>query len=150
MTSSLADTNILLRLAQKSSSQYSIVRVAVTTLRRSGCVIFIVPQNIVEFWSVATRPVAANGLGYSPIFVDRLIRRLQRVFPLIPDNSLIHEEWRKLVVGNGITGRQAHDARLVAAMIVLGISNILTFNLADFRRYPGITAVDPAGVSSGP
>jgi predicted nucleic acid-binding protein len=150
VTSALADTNILLRLAQKSSPHYSVARFAVTTLRRSGCVIFIVPQNIVEFWSVATRPIASNGLGYSPGFADRLMQRLQRFLPLVPDSSLIHEEWQKLVVSIGITGRQAHDARLVAAMIVHGIPNILTFNLADFRRYPGITTIDPAAVSSGP
>ena len=142
----LSDTNILLRLSQRSSPHYPIARSAVSRLRRSGSVVYIVPQNVVEFWSVATRPISLNGLGYSPATADRVIRRLERIFPLIPDNSTIHDEWRRLVVSSAVSGKQVHDARLVASMLAHGITHILTFNLADFRRYPGITVVDPATV----
>jgi len=38
---------------------------------------------------------------------------------------------------------RAHDARLVAAMNVRGVSHILTFNGADFSRYTNITVIDP-------
>jgi hypothetical protein len=37
----------------------------------------------------------------------------------------------------------AHDARLVAAMIVHGVTHLLTFNGADFARYSGIRITDP-------
>jgi predicted nucleic acid-binding protein len=146
----LADTNILLRVVQATSPHHRVARAALTRLRRSGCEIFLVPQILVEFWSVATRPVMANGLGYSPIVADRLIGRFERLFTLLPDNPLIHAEWRKLVMNASVIGRQAHDARLGAAMIILGIPQILTFNLADFRRFPGITPLDPAAVISTP
>jgi predicted nucleic acid-binding protein len=146
----LADTNILLRVVQTTSPHHRIARAALTKLRRSGCEILLVPQILVEFWSVATRPVIANGLGYSPTVADRLIGRFERLFTLLPDNPLIYEEWRKLVLNATIIGRQAHDARLAAAMIVHGIPQILTFNLADFRRFPGITALDPAAVINTP
>jgi hypothetical protein len=45
--------------------------------------------------------------------------------------------------GLGISGKNAHDARLVAAMIVHGVSSILTFNAKDFTRYAEIVVVDP-------
>ena len=150
MIPTLADTNILLRLVQMTSGQHRIARAAITKLRGSGTRTFIVTQNLVEFWSVATRPVTANGLGYSPLVADRLIDRFERLFSLLPDDPLIHAEWRKLVVNASIVGRQAHDARLAAAMIVHRIPQILTFNVADFRRYPGITPLDPAAVIAGP
>jgi predicted nucleic acid-binding protein len=43
-----------------------------------------------------------------------------------------------------VSGKQAHDAHLVAVMLVYAVTDILTFNIADFRRYPGITVLDPA------
>lgn len=36
-----------------------------------------------------------------------------------------------------------HDTRLVAAMLVHGLTHILTFNISDFLPYPEITAVNP-------
>ena len=45
-----------------------------------------------------------------------------------------------------VIGVNVHDARLVAAMLVHGLTHILTFNIADFARYSEITAVNPPTV----
>jgi hypothetical protein len=37
-----------------------------------------------------------------------------------------------------------HDAKLVASMNVYGITHLLKFNVADFKRYRGITAFLPS------
>jgi predicted nucleic acid-binding protein len=42
-----------------------------------------------------------------------------------------------------VSGVKAHDARLVAVMKTNGISQILTFNVADFSRFPEIEAIHP-------
>ena len=47
-----------------------------------------------------------------------------------------------------VVGKSAHDARLVAAMEPHGLTHLLTFNLADFRRYSNIQLLDPAVVIS--
>jgi predicted nucleic acid-binding protein len=47
-------------------------------------------------------------------------------------------------VTHGVSGKKAHDARLVAAMTVNGITHILTFNADDFTRYTGITVLHPS------
>jgi predicted nucleic acid-binding protein len=57
------------------------------------------------------------------------------------------EKRRELVVAAGVSGVQVHDARLVAVMRVYGLTHILTLNAPDFRRYPGIVAVDPQEVA---
>lgn len=59
----LVDTNFLLRLAQNTSPFHSDARNAYSTLRTQGELLTIVPQNLVEFWAVATRPSSVNGLG---------------------------------------------------------------------------------------
>lgn len=45
-----------------------------------------------------------------------------------------------------VSGKNAHDARLVAAMRVHGIDSILTFNAQDFVRYTEIRVLDAAKV----
>jgi predicted nucleic acid-binding protein len=39
-----------------------------------------------------------------------------------------------------------YDARLVAAMRVYGVSNLLTFDVHDFARYPDIHVLRPTDV----
>ena len=58
----------------------------------------------------------------------------------------ILSEWEQLVVKHQVLGKQVHDTRLIAAMHVHGITHLLTFNTADFKRYDGITVVNPSSV----
>ena len=97
---------------------------------------------------MTTRPVKRNGFGLAPANADRLLRLVERLFPLLPDSPTVYTEWRHLVVSFGVSGIQAHDARIVAAMIIHGVIHILTFNTTDFVRYGtrGIVAVDPTTV----
>ncbi|MFY9746424.1 MAG: hypothetical protein WBH45_05140 [Acidobacteriaceae bacterium] len=59
------------------------------------------------------------------------------------DSEATYREWRKIVVAEGVSGIQVHDARLVAAMRVHGIEHLLTLNVGDFRRYEKVIAVSP-------
>jgi len=47
-------------------------------------------------------------------------------------------------------GVKVHDARIVAAMLVHGITHVLTLDEHDFVRYPGITAVHPRMLATAP
>lgn len=51
---------------------------------------------------------------------------------------------------HAVSGKNAHDARLVAAMLAHGLTHLLTFNDADFQRFTGITTVTPAAVLAMP
>ena len=144
----LVDTNVLLRFADREHPLHSQVRAAVRTLRAEGHSLRATPQNCVEFWNVATRPIDKNGLGLLPADADRLLRLVERLFPMLPDSPAMYPQWRQLVVSYNVSGVQVHDARLVAAMIVHSVTHILTFNVTDFVRYAtlGIVAVDPLTV----
>src|SRR5262249_23428343 len=105
-------------------------------------------QNYVEFWNVATRPAARNGMGLSLADANRHLRLVERLFPLLPDSPAVYPEWRRLVVAFGVSGVQVHDTRLVAVLRAHRVSHIPSFNSADFARYApdGIAAVDPGTV----
>jgi predicted nucleic acid-binding protein len=144
MAATLIDTNVLLRLWQPRHPQYSIAAAAVTELRKQRADLCVARQNLVEFWVVATRPVINNGLGMSPLTITGELRALNGLFRLLEGKSGVAGAWEMLVGTHLVSGKQAHDAHLVAVMLVYAVTDILTFNIADFRRYPGITVLDPA------
>ena len=138
----LVDTNILLRLLQPHHLHCQIAERALNVLRARNEVLNVTIQNLIEFWAAATRPVGENGLGFD---IDRTAKELddvKRLFVLLPEVPT-GEEWERLVKIHQVLGRNTHDARLAAAMHVHGIDRILTYNVRDFSRYAGITALDP-------
>src|ERR1700683_5449942 len=144
MAVTLIDTNVLLRLLQPLHPQYSIAATAVAELRKQRADLCVAPQNLVEFWVVATRPVVNNGLGMSPLMIAGELRALNGLFRLLEGKPGVAGAWEMLVGKHLVSGKQAHDAHLVAVMLVYAVTSILTFNIADFQRYPGITVLDPA------
>jgi predicted nucleic acid-binding protein len=144
----LSDTNILIRSVHRKAANHRQALKALRLLRSKGHRICIVPQNLYEFWVVATRPIENNGLALTPSQADRITSRIARVCLLLRDPPELYDEWRRLVLANNVSGKNAHDARLVAAMHVHSIQQILTFNVQDFARFPGIQAVHPMDVAS--
>ena len=142
----LVDTNVLLRSAQPAHPMHADATRAVGELLSRGEPLSIVPQNIIEYWAVATRPVDANGLGMSVTETAVEVSRLKGIFNLLPDTPTIFAEWEALVSRHAVKGKEAHDARLVAAMLAHRVTSLLTFNTADFKRYTEISAVDPRDV----
>jgi predicted nucleic acid-binding protein len=142
-TGYLFDTNILLHLTRRDHRSHTLIQHAIRQILQQDASLFYCPQNIVEFWSVMTRPTDRNGFGLSITEAEEEVRLIEREFAFLPDNEQIHPVWRRLVNDHGVRGRQVHDARIVAAMHVHGLSHLLTLNRADFVRYAGITVIDP-------
>ncbi|MGZ8842844.1 MAG: type II toxin-antitoxin system VapC family toxin [Pyrinomonadaceae bacterium] len=140
------DTNVLLRSLDVGHAAQPVAQDALIALRNRGEILCVFPQNLIEFWAVATRPVANNGLGLTIARAEEELANLQYLFPLLPDLEEIFREWKRLVSYHQVIGKQAHDARIVAAMVVHNVSNLLTFNTDDFKRYAEITVVNPASV----
>jgi predicted nucleic acid-binding protein len=139
----LLDTNILLRYARTTDPDFAAVDAAIDALHSNGEMLCTVPQNFYEFWAVATRPIAANGLGLSITECQVQVARIKRLFRLLPDLPPLFAEWEALVGTYACHGRSSFDARLVAAMQTYGITRLLTFNGSDFARFPGLTILDP-------
>src|SRR5580700_9915789 len=118
------DTNILARLAQASHPQYATALAALHQLESAGHTPCIVPQNLFEFWAVATRPVAGNGLGLAVAEAKTEFDKLKRSFLLLADPLALLDEWERLVVNHDCKGKSAHDARIVAAMNVHGVRQL--------------------------
>ncbi len=133
-------------MAEPGHVQHQFALDATDLLGKQGHDLVLVPQVIYEFWVVCTRPLNVNGLGRTALEAEAELLNFKSLFTILDESALFLAEWEKLVTVLQITGKTAHDARLVAGMTVHGITHLLTFNEQDFRRYAGITILTPAVV----
>jgi predicted nucleic acid-binding protein len=141
----LVDTNVLLRRTQPNHEHHMAAMDSVAEFLAAGETVCFTSQNIAEFWNVVTRPIANNGLGFPVAFALIELAKIERILSILPDSPAIYPEWKRLVVRHGVVGVKVHDARLVAAMRVHGVTRLLTFNTSDFGRY-GIDVLHPSSV----
>ncbi len=119
---------------------------AVSKLIRQKESVFFCPQNVAEFWNVATRPAGLNGLGLSHEEVLQEVSSIERLLTLLPDVPAIYTNWKQIVEEHHVKGVKVYDARLVATMKVYAIDTVLTLNSVDFHRYKGISVLQPLSV----
>jgi predicted nucleic acid-binding protein len=113
----LLDTNLLARVTRSHDPLFGVARSAIQTLLRRSERLIVVPQNLYEFWVIATRPpgpppAGRNGLGMTPAQAGHWLRFFQRRLTLLPDRAELCSLWQALVETHGVTGFRAHDARL--------------------------------------
>ena len=100
------DTGLLTRLAQKDHRDHTAVAELILDLHARKESLVLVPQNIFEFWTVATRPrTAAEGLGLSTAQVRQQVERFLVMFPLhFCDDQQLYAEWMRLVEQHNCQG----------------------------------------------
>lgn len=143
------DTNVLLRSIDDGHAAQLLAREALIKIRAQGEVASIFPQNLVEFWAVATRPATNNGLGWSVEQATQELANLKKHFVVLVDSDATLDEWEGLVSRHAVLGKQAHDAHIVASMLAHGVTHLLTFDDADFKRYNEVTVVNPQDIVQG-
>lgn len=130
----LVDTSILVRTVHAENPLRLPAIESLARLRSRGEKLYVFPQNLIEFWAVATRPNLANGLGLTVDETEAQIVRIKLHFILKPENETIFDNWENLVKTHRVTGKPTHDARIVAMMQTHEITRLLTFNVDDFKR----------------
>ena len=72
--------------------------------------------------------------------------KIEALLTLLPDTPDAYPEGKRLVIKYGAQGVQVHDTRLVAAMNVHGVTQLLTINIRDFLRFRSPGAVHPSEI----
>jgi predicted nucleic acid-binding protein len=140
----LVDSNVLIARADLQHSGHLAAIASVDRLLVSGEELFVMPQNIAEFWRVATTPRGRRPGGLGLTAAEARLRRenIKRDFTLLHDAPALYDAWECLVDQHDVIGLAVFDARLVAAMQIHRLDRILTFNISDFARY-GVSVLDP-------
>lgn len=127
MAAYLLDTNVSLRFLDSADAANQLTLEAVAGLMRRG-----------------DEPViTAQVLGWSLDRVKTGVDDLRTRFRMLEDIGQIFPTWLRLVSDGQVQGKQVHDARLAAVVLAHGNAHLLTFNVTDFRRYPGVIPVHP-------
>ncbi len=145
MAAYLIDTNILLRADTPADTQYTTAASALARLEVQGERLCICSTILAEYWSVATRPAANNGMGLTPQQAGMDVDEFLQAFEMLPDDPAVFASWLDLVRTYAVCGKAAHDARIAAFSAVYEVEYILTFNGDDFARYATFTtAIQPS------
>ena len=136
-----ADTNIFLSATDVSRPQHASARDLLTTAAEGRFHIALSGQVLREYLVVATRPVAANGLGLE----TRDGLRNVEVFTGPPflfcdESEAVSIRLQDLISTHKLSGKRVHDANIVATMLVHGISRLITQNTRDFEDLDEIAA----------
>jgi predicted nucleic acid-binding protein len=142
----LLDTNIIVHVLRLPDPEHQESVEALAELTQRGWDLCVGNQNIFEFWVVATRPQAVNGMGLSPAAALQEVDVLLATYSVLPDPPDLRDRWLSIRSRQAVSGRAAHDARLVALMQAHGVGHLLTYNTADFGRYRGLTVLNPSEV----
>lgn len=139
----LLDTNILLRLLNRDDPQHLLVTQSLDALIEQGYLLTVVPQVLVEFYVVATRPKGVNGFGWTAAEAYERVIFLTETFALLADVPSIFDNWLHIVEDGRAIGKRAHDARIMAAMTAHEVECILTLNADDFASFPDVHLFRP-------
>jgi predicted nucleic acid-binding protein len=139
----LIDTNIAVLSVNERDPARQMILAYLDQLLVGGDELCIAPQVLYEFWVVATRPIELNGLGLEPKDAKRKIGDFLVCYSSLVDPVELVDQWLKICADRSIRGRQAHDARLVASMLLHGVKKLVTLNASDFRRFPEIECLVP-------
>jgi len=64
-------------------------------------------------------------------------------FVYLPELPKAAELFKDFLSRYRVKGVQVHDARLAAVMLASGVSEIITFDRDDFKRYTELTVIHP-------
>jgi toxin-antitoxin system PIN domain toxin len=98
---------------------------------------------IYEFLRVVTHP----RVFHPPVPMERALSDLGQILAspslrLLSETPRHAEIMRRVVDGGNVAGNLTHDAHIAALCLEHGVSELLTGD-RDFRRFPGLSVVDP-------
>ncbi len=129
------DTNVLLAATDEARQEHGRAVAAINVWPASGLVLYTSGQILREYLAVATRPVVRNGLGMARPDAVANVRALRARLNLLAEDVKVSDRLLELLDTVKCTGKQIHDANVVATMVVHGINTIVTMNLDDFARF---------------
>lgn len=133
----IVDTNVLLAATDEGRADHDAAIESLNAWPRIGLTAYTSGQILREYLSVATRPVAHNGLGMDRRAALANVRQLRARLHLLAENEKVADRLMELLDAVECTGKQVHDANVVATALVHGIDTIITLNVGDFARFSG-------------
>ena len=131
----MLDTNVFLSATDEGRAEHRQAMLIFNEWAGGGTTLYASGQIMREYLAVATRPVDKNGLGLKQADALANVRALRRRTSLLAEDGKVADRLLSLLDDTPCMGKQVHDANVIAAMLVHGISTLVTINVADFTRF---------------
>lgn len=131
----LVDSNVLVYSRIATAPLHRQAVDALDLLVASGKSLWVSRQVIREFITSVTRPQSfLTPLPIAQVLSD--VRGIEAKTTILDETAAVTQQLLDLLLQVPCGGKQVHDANIVATMLVNGIPNLLTHNVADFARSP--------------
>jgi predicted nucleic acid-binding protein len=141
------DTNCLIYAQQSQSPFHAVATDRLQDLVTNGHPLWISRQVLREYLVVMSRPGSVS----VPVAIADLVADVQSFesqFNIAEDGPVVMSHMLTLLTSIPCSGKQVHDANVVATMLTHGIPQLLTHNVSDFNRFSGQITVLPLIPSS--
>ena len=136
------DTNVLIYATEATSPFHEAATQKLFALWKAGDELWSSRQVLREFLVVRSR-----GQDFArPVPMPDLLTKLQEIennFLVADDTAAVTAALRRLLATVEASGKQIHDANIVATMQVHRITQLLTHNVEDFMRFTHFITVLP-------
>lgn len=129
------DANVLLSASDEARRDHHSALAALNDWPAAGVTLYTSGQILREYLAVATRPAGANGLGMARADAVANVRALRGRLRLMAEHEKVADRLIELLEAVDCTGRQVHDANVVATMLTHGVGTVVTGNAGDFARF---------------
>lgn len=131
------DTNVLVYASRMKSPFHPRATASLQRASDDGAPLWISRQIIREYLAVVTRPQPtepALSIAEASADVERFLADLN----VAEDGPDVTRTLLQLLAQFPSGGRLVHDVNIVSTMLAHGITRLLTFNEADFRRFESV------------
>jgi len=134
------DTNLLVYASRNKSPFHPNATASLLRARDDGPPLWISRQVVREYLAAVSRPQPSEpALSIAEASAD--VERFLADFNVAEDGPEVTRTLLQLLAQYPSGGRQVHDVNIVATMLAHGITRLLTFNEADFRRFDSVLAI---------
>src|SRR5215469_815155 len=131
----MLDTNVFLSATDEGRAEHRQAMLVFNDMAGRGTTLYASGQVMREYLAVATRPIGNNGLGLKQAHALANARAFRTRTTLLAEDSAVADRLLDLLSEVPCSGKQVHDANVVATMLVHGIGRLITINVADFTRF---------------
>jgi len=133
----LIDTNVLIYSTVSGNPWHQEARDWLTALHEAGVTLCVTPQILRECLVVMTRGTVFE-TDFTMDEVLTVLQALLQTLHVLDETTAVASALRELLRRYPVRGKRIHDANLVAAMQVHGITRLVTYNREDFRVFEEI------------
>lgn len=140
----LLDTNVLVYGYFAEDPRHAACRALLDRAQDADAGFCVAPQNLVEFFSIATSPkrvTKARTSAEAAALLDELLALPGLTLLAVPPDVV--DRWLRMIREHSAKGPKVFDLQLAATMLGNGVGILYTYNLADFQSIPGIQATPP-------